>query len=289
MAAFAKVKKFKPTSPGVRHRAVISHALPKRKRDAIRKRLSKAKQWRAHRGGGSGRNTTGQITVRHRGGGAKRLPRIVDFVRYKDGIPARVAAIEYDPNRNAYIALVSYLDGEWSYIIAPKGLEENQMISNGSNAPIKVGNCLPMQCIPVGTVISCIEMKVGKGAQLIRSAGTSAMLAGIDGEYAIVRLKSGEIRKIRSECRAMIGEVSNSMHSLRRLGKAGASRHAGKRPTVRGTALNPVDHPHGGGEGRSFGRHPVSPTGVPTKGMRTRHTKRNTDLIIRRRRNKRRR
>ena len=287
MSAVAKIKKFRPTSPGVRHCAILSHGFTKLKRSAVRKRLSKAKQWRAHRGGGSGRSA-GQITVRHRGGGAKRLPRIIDFARYKDEIPARVASIEYDPNRNAYIALISYRDGAWSYVIAQKGLKADDLIQNGKSAPIQVGNCLPMHSIPVGTIICCIEMKVGKGAQLIRAAGTSAMLAGLDGDFVIVRLKSGEIRKIRSECRAVIGEVSNSMHNLQRLGKAGASRHRGRRPTVRGTAMNPIDHPHGGGEGRSFGRHPVSPTGVPTKGMRTRRTKQGLDLIIRRRRKRRR-
>ena len=276
----SEIREFSPTSPGVRHRKAISYNLDKQERNGVRKKLTKAV--RAKRGRGSGRSH-GQISSRRRGGGAKRLIRTIDFKRLKDSIPAKVKAIEYDPNRNALIALICYLDGEYSYIIAQKGVEVGDVLQNGSSAEIKNGNCLPLKNIPVGTIISCIEMKIAKGAQLIRSAGTSAMLAGIDGDYAIIRLKSGEVRKVHSKCRAVVGEVSNGIFNLQRLGKAGASRHRGKRSTVRGTAMNPIDHPHGGGEGRSFGCHPVSPTGVPTKGKRTRKTKRNLDLIIRRR------
>ena len=282
------IESTRPTSPGRRHRKISKTRFDKPKRNGIHKKLSKGPKVSAHRGRGSGRGAGGMISVRRRGGGAKRLPRNIDFVRNKDNIPAKVVAIEYDPNRTANIALVSYRDGAWSYFIAQKGLEVNDIIFNGPNSEIKTGNCLPLSCIPVGTVISCIETKPGKGAQLIRAAGTSAMLAGTDGDYAIIRLKSGEIRKINIMCRAVVGEVCNASHFLQRLGKAGASRHRGKRPTVRGTAMNPVDHPHGGGEGRSFGCHPVTPQGVPTKGKRTRRTKRNLDLIIRRRKSRRR-
>jgi large subunit ribosomal protein L2 len=231
-----------------------------------------------------GRNNNGRITTRHIGGGHKQHYRLIDFRRNKDGIPAVVERLEYDPNRSANIALVCYADGERRYIIAPKNVKAGSELISGSNAPIKEGNTLPLRNIPVGSVIHCIEMKPGKGAQIARSAGTSAQLIARDGQYVTVRLRSGEMRKILSECRATLGEVSNSEHSLRSLGKAGASRWRGVRPTVRGVAMNPVDHPHGGGEGRtSGGRHPVTPWGVPTKGYKTRKNKRTDNLIVRRR------
>jgi large subunit ribosomal protein L2 len=234
----------------------------------------------------SGRNNQGRITVRRRGGGHKRYYRIIDFKRDKD-VEGVVERLEYDPNRTAYIALVLYKDGERRYIIAPRGVEKGSVILSGSHAPIKPGNCLPMQHIPLGSTIHAIELKPGKGAQLVRSAGGGAQLVGREGSYAIVRLRSGELRKILAECRACIGEVSNGEHNLISLGKAGAKRWRGIRPTVRGVAMNPVDHPHGGGEGKtSGGRHPVSPTGVPTKGYKTRNNKRTDDMIIRDRRRK---
>lgn len=231
-----------------------------------------------------GRNNHGRVTTRHIGGGHKQHYRIVDFRRDKDGIPAKVERLEYDPNRTAHIALVCYADGERRYIIAPKGLAVGDRIESGEAAAIKVGNTLPLRNIPVGSVIHCIELKPGKGAQLARSAGASVQLVARDGQYATVRLRSGEMRKILTECRATLGEVSNSEHNLRSLGKAGAKRWRGIRPTVRGVAMNPVDHPHGGGEGRtSGGRHPVSPWGTPTKGYKTRKNKRTTNMIVRRR------
>jgi large subunit ribosomal protein L2 len=231
-----------------------------------------------------GRNNTGRITTRHVGGGHKHHYRMVDFRRNKDGIPAVVERIEYDPNRTANIALVCYADGERRYIIAAKGLSAGDKIESGNTAAIKVGNTLPMRNIPLGSVVHCVELKPGKGAQIARSAGASAQLVAREGTYATLRLRSGEIRKVLSECRATLGEVSNSEHSLRSLGKAGASRWRGVRPTVRGAAMNPVDHPHGGGEGRtSGGRHPVSPWGIPTKGYKTRKNKRTDKMIVRRR------
>jgi large subunit ribosomal protein L2 len=235
----------------------------------------------------NGRNNAGRITVRHRGGGHKRNYRVVDFKRDKENIVARVERLEYDPNRSAFIALLLFADGERSYIIAPKGISKGSEVQSGKMAPIKPGNCLPLENIPVGSTVHCVELKPGKGAQMIRSAGTSAQLVAREGIYAILRLRSGEMRKVLVNCRACIGEVSNSEHSLRSLGKAGASRWRGKRPTVRGVAMNPVDHPHGGGEGRtSGGRHPVSPTGVPTKGKKTRKNKLTNKMIIRDRRKK---
>ena len=231
-----------------------------------------------------GRNNTGRITTRHVGGGHKQHYRVVDFRRNKDGIPATVERVEYDPNRTAYIALVCYADGERRYIIAPKGLTEGDKIESGDAAAIKVGNTLPVRNIPLGSVVHCVELKPGKGAQVARSAGASAQLVARDGAYATLRLRSGEMRKVLVECRATLGEVSNSEHSLRSLGKAGATRWRGVRPTVRGVAMNPVDHPHGGGEGRtSGGRHPVSPWGIPTKGYKTRKNKRTDKMIVRRR------
>ncbi|MEL0035158.1 MAG: 50S ribosomal protein L2 [Gammaproteobacteria bacterium] len=234
-----------------------------------------------------GRNNNGRITTRHIGGGHKQHYRKIDFKRNKVGVPAVVERLEYDPNRSAHIALLKYLDGERAYIIAPKKLRAGDQVVNGEDAPIKVGNCLPMRNIPVGSVIHCIELKPGKGAQMARSAGAYAQLVAREGTYVTLRLRSGEMRKVLAECRATIGEVGNSDHSLRKLGKAGATRWRGVRPTVRGVAMNPVDHPHGGGEGRtSGGRNPVTPWGVPTKGKKTRSNKR-TDKLIVRRRNKR--
>ncbi|ABD80225.1 50S ribosomal protein L2 [Saccharophagus degradans] len=234
-----------------------------------------------------GRNNNGRITTRHIGGGHKQHYRVIDFRRNKDGIPAKVERLEYDPNRTAYIALVCYADGERRYIIAPKGVKAGDVIQSGDAAPIKPGNALPLRNIPVGSVVHCIEMKPGKGAQIARSAGTSVQLVAREGQYCTLRLRSGEMRKILSECRATLGEVSNSEHNLRSLGKAGASRWRGVRPTVRGVAMNPVDHPHGGGEGRtSGGRHPVSPWGTPTKGYKTRSNKRTDKMIVRRRNKK---
>ncbi|MHB8258265.1 MAG: 50S ribosomal protein L2 [Acidiferrobacterales bacterium] len=232
----------------------------------------------------SGRNHYGRICVRHRGGGHKRHYRIVDFKRDKDGVAGRVERLEYDPNRSANIALVLYADGERRYIIAPKGIEAGSRIVSGADAPIQPGNCLPLRNIPVGSTIHCVEMRQGRGAQLGRSAGAAIQLVAREGSYAQLRLRSGEVRKVHVECRATIGEVGNAEHSLRKLGKAGASRWRGIRPTVRGTAMNPVDHPHGGGEGRTKGgRHPVSPWGTPTKGYKTRMNKRTDGMIVRRR------
>ncbi|MDH5633178.1 MAG: 50S ribosomal protein L2 [Gammaproteobacteria bacterium] len=234
-----------------------------------------------------GRNNAGRVTVRHRGGGHKRHYRVIDFKRNKDGIPARVERLEYDPNRSAHIALVLYADGERRYIIAPKGVNAGAEILSGPEAPIKPGCNLPIRNIPVGSTVHCIEMKPGKGAQLARSAGAGVQLVAREGSYAQVRLRSGEVRRIHVDCRATIGEVGNSEHSLRKLGKAGAKRWRGIRPTVRGVAMNPVDHPHGGGEGRtSGGRHPVSPWGMPTKGYKTRANKRTDKMIVRRRKRK---
>jgi len=234
-----------------------------------------------------GRNNNGRITVRHQGGGHKQRYRIIDFKRDKDGISGVVERLEYDPNRSAHIALVKYIDGERRYILAPKGIREGAPIISGEDAPIKPGNALPLRMIPVGTQVHNIEMKPGKGGQLIRSAGGAAQLAAREGVYATVRLRSGETRKIHVDCRATIGEVGHGEHNLRKLGKAGAKRWRGVRPTVRGVAMNPVDHPHGGGEGRtSGGRHPVSPWGTPTKGYKTRSNKRTDGMIIRRRKRK---
>ncbi|KAA1039684.1 50S ribosomal protein L2 [Macrococcus equipercicus] len=232
----------------------------------------------------AGRNNQGKLTVRHRGGGHKRQYRVIDFKRNKDGIPGKVATIEYDPNRSSNIALIHYVDGEKRYIIAPKGLVVGQEINNGPEADIKVGNALPLQNIPVGTVIHNIELKPGKGGQLVRSAGTSAQVLGKEGKYVLVRLRSGEVRMILATCRATIGQVGNEQHELINIGKAGRSRWLGKRPTVRGSVMNPNDHPHGGGEGRtSIGRKsPMSPWGKPTLGKKTRKKKnRSSKFIVR--------
>jgi large subunit ribosomal protein L2 len=232
----------------------------------------------------AGRNNNGHITTRHIGGGHKHHYRLVDFKRQKDGIPAKVERIEYDPNRTAHIALLCYADGQRAYIIAPKGVAVGDTLMNGSEAPIKAGNCLPIRNIPVGTVMHCVEMLPGKGAQMARTAGAAVVLMAREGTYAQVRLRSGEVRKIHIDCRATIGEVSNEEHSLRQYGKAGAIRWKGIRPTVRGTAMNPVDHPHGGGEGRTGeGQAPVSPWNTLTKGYRTRNNKRTQTFIVSRR------
>ncbi|MFI2813036.1 MULTISPECIES: 50S ribosomal protein L2 [Microbulbifer] len=270
------IVKSKPTSAGRRH--LVKVVNPDLHKGAPYAPLVESKSK------SGGRNNAGRITTRHVGGGHKQSYRIVDFKRNKDGIPAKVERLEYDPNRSAHIALVCYADGERRYIIAPKGLKAGATVQSGDAAPISVGNTLPLRNIPVGAVIHGIELKPGKGAQLARSAGASVQLVAREGQYATIRLRSGEMRRVLSECRATLGEVSNSEHSLRKLGKAGAKRWRGVRPTVRGVAMNPVDHPHGGGEGRtSGGRHPVTPWGVPTKGKKTRKNKRTDKMIVRRR------
>jgi len=273
------IVKCKPTSPGRRHVVkVVNNDLYKGKPYApLLETKSKS----------GGRNNGGRITVRHVGGGHKQHYRIVDFKRNKDGIPAKVERLEYDPNRSANIALVLYADGERRYILAPKGLVAGDQIQSGEDASIKVGNCLPMRNIPVGTTVHAVEMKPAKGAQIARSAGAYSQIVARDGAYVTLRLRSGEMRKIPAECRATIGEVGNAEHMLRQLGKAGATRWRGVRPTVRGVVMNPVDHPHGGGEGRtSGGRHPVSPWGMPTKGYKTRKNKATDQYIVRRRNKK---
>ena len=265
--------KIKPTSNG--RRSVVKVVNPN---------LHKGKPYAPLLEGQSksaGRNNTGRITVRHQGGGHKQQYRIIDFRRNKDGIPAKVERLEYDPNRSANLALLCYVDGERRYIIAPKGVTVGTQLVSGVEAPIKPGNTLPLRNIPVGTTIHCVEMQPGRGAQIARSAGTSVQLLARDGSYAQLRLRSGEIRKINVECRATVGEVGNEEHSLRSLGKAGAVRWRGIRPTVRGVAMNPIDHPHGGGEGKTAaGRDPVSPWGVLTKGYKTRSNKRTRGMII---------
>ncbi len=268
--------KVKPTSPG--RRAVVKVVNSNLHKGAPFAGLVESQSKQA------GRNNNGHITTRHQGGGHKQHYRLVDFKRNKDGIPAKVERLEYDPNRTANIALLLYADGERRYVIAPKGMIVGQQVISGSEAPIKSGNSLPIRNIPVGTTIHCVEMIPGKGAQLARSAGTSAQLLAREGVYAQLRLRSGEIRRVHIECRATIGEVGNEEHSLRSIGKAGAMRWRGVRPTVRGVVMNPVDHPHGGGEGRTAaGMHPVSPWGTKTKGYRTRSNKRTTSMIVQRR------
>lgn len=265
--------KTKPTSPG--RRFVIKVVNPDLHKGSPYKPLLEKKQRT------DGRNNQGRITIRHRGGGHKRHYRVIDFKRDKENILGIVERVEYDPNRSAHIALVLYKDGERRYIIAPKGVSSGSEIISSVTAPIKPGNCMPLQVVPLGATVHCIEMRPGKGAQIARSAGASAQLIAREGAYALLRVRSGEIRRVLSTCRATIGEVSNSEHNLRSLGKAGASRWRGIRPTVRGVAMNPVDHPHGGGEGKtSGGRHPVSPSGIPTKGYKTRKNKRTTSMII---------
>lgn len=274
------IKSFKPTSPGRRQMTVSSFdeiTTDKPEKSLLAPLNSKA-----------GRNNQGRMTVRHHGGGHKRKYRIIDFKRNKDGIAGNVATIEYDPNRSAYIALINYVDGEKRYILAPKGLKVGDVIYSGPEADIKVGNALPLENIPVGTVIHNIEMKPGKGGQLVRAAGTEAQLLGKEGNYAIIRLASGEVRMIRKECRATIGQVGNLDHELITIGKAGRSRWLGVRPTVRGSVMNPNDHPHGGGEGRApIGRKaPVTPWGKPALGYKTRKKNKASDKFIVRRRKK---
>ncbi|MBE0492734.1 MAG: 50S ribosomal protein L2 [Thiomicrospira sp.] len=275
----AIIKKSKPTSPG--QRFVVRIVEPTLHKGEPYAPLLEKKSRKG------GRNNTGRITVRHQGGGHKRHYRLVDFKRTKDGIPATVERLEYDPNRTANIALILYADGERAYILAPKNLQAGDTVESGAGVPIKVGNTLPLRNIPVGTVVHGVEMRPGKGAQIARSAGAYVQIAGKEGSYVLLKLRSGEMRKIHIECRATVGEVGNAEHSLRKLGKAGAKRWRGVRPTVRGVAMNPVDHPHGGGEGRtSGGRHPVTPWGVPTKGKKTRSNKRTNNMIVRRRNSK---
>ena len=274
------LKKYKPTSPGRRFQSVsdfseITKTTPEK---SLLEPLPKK----------GGRNNNGRITTRHQGGGHKRQYRRIDFKRNKDTVPAKVASIEYDPNRSARIALLHYADGEKRYILAPKGLKVSDIVVNGPGADIKPGNALPLSDIPVGTVVHAVELQPGKGAALARSAGTSIQLMGKEGDYAILRMPSSEMRRVLITCRATIGEVGNAEHGNISIGKAGRNRHLGKRPSVRGTAMNPVDHPHGGGEGKnkSAGRHPVTPWGVPTKGHRTRQKNKASDRLIIRRRKK---
>ena len=270
------VVKAKPTSPGRRFVVKVVH--PDLHRGDPYKPLLEKKTARG------GRNNNGRITTRHIGGGHKQKYRVIDFKRNKNTVKATVQRLEYDPNRTANIALLKYADGERRYIIAPRNVAAGDELQSGDNVPIRAGNSLPMRNIPMGSVIHCIELKPGKGAQIARSAGTSVQLVAKEGRYVTLRLRSGEMRKVLSECRATLGEVSNSEHNLRSLGKAGASRWRGVRPTVRGVVMNPVDHPHGGGEGKtSGGRHPVSPWGQPTKGHKTRKNKRTEKMIVRRR------
>lgn len=269
------IVKAKPTSPGRRfvEKVVHPHLYKGRPFAALLESKSKT----------CGRNNNGRITTRHIGGGHKQHYRIIDFKRTKDNIPATVERIEYDPNRTAHIALLKYADGERRYIIAAKKQAVGDTVMSGELSPIRPGNCLPLKNIPLGTVIHNIELKIGKGAQMARSAGASVQLLGREGIYAILRMRSGETRRVHVNCRAVIGEVSNTENNLKSLGKAGASRWRGVRPSVRGVAMNPVDHPHGGGEGRNKGRHPTSPWGQKSKGLKTRSNKRTDNMIIRRR------
>jgi len=268
--------KVKPTSPG--RRALVKVVNPDLHKGKPHAPLLEPQSKHA------GRNNSGHITMRHQGGGHKQHYRIVDFKRAKDGIAAKVERLEYDPNRSANLALLCYSDGERRYIIAPKGVAVGAQLMSGSEAPIKAGNTLPLRNIPVGTTVHCVEMLPGKGAQLARAAGTSVQLLAREGSYAQLRLRSGEVRKVHIECRATIGEVGNEEHSLASVGKAGRVRWRGVRPTVRGVAMNPIDHPHGGGEGKTAaGRDPVSPWGTLTKGYRTRKNKRTTGMIVSRR------
>jgi large subunit ribosomal protein L2 len=267
------IMKMKPTSAGQRAMVKVVHPdlYKGRPETSLLEPQSKT----------AGRNNLGRITTRHRGGGHKQHYRVVDFRRDKDGIAAKVERIEYDPNRSAHIALLCYADGERRYIISPKGLEVGASLMSGSEAPIRAGNAMPIRNIPVGSTIHCIELLPGKGAQLARSAGGSAQLLAREGSYAQLRLRSGEIRRVHIECRATLGEVGNGEHNLRQFGKAGAIRWRGIRPTVRGVAMNPIDHPHGGGEGRTGeAREPVSPWGTPTKGFKTRRNKRTNSMIV---------
>ncbi|WP_457679655.1 50S ribosomal protein L2 [Thermovibrio sp.] len=271
------IKRFKPYTPSRRFMTVSDFA-----------EITKTEPEKSLTVGfvrGTGRNNQGRITCRHKGGGHKRRYRIIDFRRNKIGVPARVAAIEYDPNRSARIALLVYADGEKRYIIWPEGLKVGDTVVAGPDAEIKVGNALPLRNIPVGTIVHNVELKPGKGGQLARSAGSFAQIMGKVGDYAQLRLPSGELRLVHLDCMATIGQVGNLDHENIVLGKAGRSRWLGIRPTVRGTAMNPVDHPHGGGEGRTFGKHPVTPWGQPTKGYKTRRSKKYSDKFIIKRRN----
>lgn len=269
------VKKYKPTSPGRRFQSVVdtrelSQVAPEK---SLLAPLSKS----------GGRNVHGRITTRHIGGGHKRRYRIIDFKRLKDGVPAKVASIEYDPNRSARIALLHYADGEKRYILAPQKLKVGDFVSSGPESDVKPGNALPLRNIPVGTIIHNVELRTGQGGKMARSAGTSIQLMAKEGDYAQLRLPSGEMRLVRIECRASIGQLGNTEHEIISVGKAGRKRHLGRRPTVRGTAMNPVDHPHGGGEGKSKGHLPTTPWGVPTIGYRTRKKQASDRLIVRRR------
>lgn len=275
------IRKYKPTSPGLRGMTVskFEEVTAKTPEKSLTVTLKKH----------SGRNSRGKITVRHRGGGYRPKYRIIDFKRDKDGIPAKVVTIEYDPNRSAHIALLFYADGEKRYIIAPYGLKVGEVVYSGTDADIQVGNALPLQNIPVGTIVHCIEMKAGKGAQMVRSAGNGAQLMAKEAGYATLRLPSGEMRKVRIECRATVGEVGNIEHENVKIGKAGRKRHMGIRPTVRGSAMNPNDHPHGGGEGKTgIGRvSPVTPWGKPALGYKTRKkNKKSNQYIVKRRKEK---
>lgn len=275
------IRKFKPTSPGLRQMTVSAFD------EITKKEPEKSLVVSLNKSGG--RNSQGRITIRHRGGGAKRKYRIIDFKRNKDGIPGKVAAIEYDPNRTANIALIHYVDGEKRYILAPHKLKVGDIIESGENADIKIGNALKLKHIPVGTTVHNVELKPGKGAQMVRSAGAEAQLMAKEGKYAQLRLPSGEFRLVSVECRATIGQVGNITHELITIGKAGRSRHLGKRPAVRGSAMNPVDHPHGGGEGRTpIGMpSPMTPWGKPALGVKTRKkNKKSNDYIVRRRKTK---
>jgi len=266
--------KVKPTSPG--RRSVVKVVTPELHKGKPVASLVERKSNKA------GRNNNGHVTTRHQGGGHKQHYRVVDFARNKDGIAAKVERLEYDPNRSAHLALLCYADGERRYIIRPKGLSAGQQVVSGSDAPIKVGNALPLRNIPVGTTVHCVEMLPGKGAQIARAAGTSVQLLAREGTYAQLRLRSGEIRKVHVECRATIGEVGNEEHNLESIGKAGRQRWRGIRPTVRGVAMNPIDHPHGGGEGKTgTKRDPVTPWGQYTKGYKTRKNKRTQSMIVR--------
>ena len=273
------IVKSKPTSAGRRHLVKVTGQSLHKGNPCAGLLAKKSKT--------GGRNHAGRITVRHRGGGHKRRYRIIDFKRNKDGVSGQIERLEYDPNRTAHIALVLYTDGERRYIIAPKGLQVGDKVVSDDNVSIKLGNCMVLRNIPLGTLVHNIEMKPGHGGQLARAAGASAQVVAREDEHVLLRLRSGEMRKVLAQCRATIGEVSHDEHGLTKLGKAGATRWRGIRPTIRGVAMNPVDHPHGGGEGRtSGGRHPVSPWGVPTKGFKTRKNKRSDKLIVRRRRRK---
>lgn len=273
------IEKCKPTSPGRRFTIRVVHPELHKGEPYAPLVVQKAKT--------GGRNNDGRISTRHKGGGHKQRYRLIDFRRNKDGVQAEVERLEYDPNRSAHIALLKYMDGERRYILAPRGLKPGAKVQSGSLVPIKTGNALPLRNMPLGSTVHNVEMRPGKGGQLARSAGAAVQVLAKEGEYVTLRLRSGEMRKVHADCRATVGEVSNSEHSLRVLGKAGAKRWRGVRPTVRGVAMNPIDHPHGGGEGRtSGGRHPVTPWGMPTKGYKTRTNKRTQKMILRGRRKK---